>query len=73
VYGAFRITAVYLLFVLGLIVYSTFIVEPNTSAADPGEITLLGQVNQTVKLALVASPVALAPINWLAGGTRHNR
>lgn len=73
VYGAFGITTIYLLFVLGLIVYSTFVIQANTETADPGEITLLDQINQSVKLALVVSPVALAPINWLTGGTRETK
>jgi hypothetical protein len=71
IYGAFGITTIYLLFVLGLIVYSTFVVQSTTGSADPRDITLLGQINQTIKLALVTSPVALAPINWLTGGARR--
>lgn len=71
VYAAFGITAIYLLFVLGLIVYSTFVIQSNTASADPGDMTLLAQINQASKLALIISPVALAPINWLTGGTRN--
>jgi hypothetical protein len=73
IYGAFGITTIYLLFVLSLIVYSTFVIQSNTATANPGDITLLGQINQTVKLALVTSPVALAPINWLTGGIKRTK
>lgn len=66
--GALAITATYLLFVLGLIVYSTFFVRANLETENPGSITLLGQLNESIKIALLVSPVALAPINWLTGG-----
>jgi hypothetical protein len=68
-FGALGITTTYLLFVMGLIIYSTFFVHANPETEDPGNITLLGQITESVKISLLVSPVALAPINWLTGGT----
>src|SRR5260370_26828633 len=56
IFGALGITTTYLLFVLGLIIYSTFFVHANTEAENPGNITLLGQIGESVKIALLVSP-----------------
>jgi hypothetical protein len=68
IFGALSVTCVYLLFVLGLILYSTFAVVSNVQTPNPEDINLLSQIGQSVKLSLLASPIALAPINWLTGG-----
>lgn len=68
-WAALGITFTYLGFVLLLIVHSTYFVESNTESSDPGNVTLLGQLSESVKIALAVSPIALAPINWLTGGT----
>jgi hypothetical protein len=73
VYAAIGITAVYLIFVLVLICWSVYFIEANHESPDPGTITLLGQLDQSIKIALVVSPIALAPINWLTGGSSNTR
>lgn len=70
VQAALGITVIYLIFVLTLIIWAVFFIEANVESPDPGKVTLLGQLDQSVKIALVVSPIALAPINWLTGGSR---
>jgi hypothetical protein len=67
--AALVLSGTYLAFVLVLILYSTFFITANTETADAGDITLLGQLTASVKIGLVVSPIALAPISWLTSST----
>ena len=68
--AALVITMGYMIVVIMLIVYPLFIVDYSSLHFDPqpGE-TLSDQIAKTVKIALLLSPIALAPINWLTGGS----
>ena len=68
-WAALALSFTYLAFVLILIIYSTFFIAASTESADAGDITLLSQLTASVKIGLVISPIALAPISWLTGGT----
>jgi hypothetical protein len=68
VFAAVTLTSVYLVFVLVLIVWSVYLIKYNDPSLTLSEGTsLLEQIDKSVKLSLVISPVALTPINWLTG------
>jgi len=68
--AAVALTVIYLVFVLFLIVWSTYIVTYDTNVENlPESSSFAARLDQSVKLALLISPIALAPINWLTGGT----
>lgn len=69
--AAFGLTAAYLFFVVALLAYALFAVD--YSQIGDGRVAFPHQdveqrVAAIVKLALMVSPAALAPINWLTGG-----
>jgi hypothetical protein len=69
VFAALTLTSLYLVFVLALLIYAIFLIDYNASSAVLAEGTsFLEQIDGSVKLGLVVSPIALAPINWLTGG-----
>lgn len=67
VFAAITLTATYLIFVLVIIAWQIFIYDRPGSFDEKG-VSFLEQIGDAVRLALVASPIALAPINWLTGG-----
>lgn len=68
--AAIALTAIYLIFVLFLIVWATYVVTYDANVRDlPEGSSFAERIEQSVKLALLISPIALAPINWLTGGT----
>lgn len=68
VFAAITLTSVYLVFVLALILWSVYYIKYNDPSLMLSEGTsLLEQIDKSVKLSLIVSPVALAPINWLTG------
>lgn len=72
IYAAIGLTVSYLTFVLVLIVWSVYLIESNQKTLDPGRVTLLGQIDESVRIALLVSPIALGPINWLTGGGKNH-
>jgi hypothetical protein len=66
--AAAGVTLIYLVFVMGLLIYSIYFVRANVESAEPSNLTLLSQLSESVKIALLISPIALAPISWLTGG-----
>ena len=71
--AALIITLGYMIVVIVLIIYPLFIVDYQSIALEPqaGE-SLSEQIARTVKIALLLSPIALAPINWLTGGSANS-
>ena len=70
VWAALLLTGVYLAFVMFLIAWPTYIIDYNTGSVElPEGSSFLERMAESVKIALVVSPIALAPINWLTGGT----
>lgn len=66
VFAAVALTSTYLSFVLVLVVWSVYYIKYNDPSLTLSEGTsLLEQIDKSVKLSLVISPVALTPINWL--------
>jgi len=69
--GALTITAVYLLFVLFMLLNAVYWINYRELTAGaicpPPGSSLEEQVAAVVKVCLLVSPVALAPINWLTG------
>lgn len=66
VFAAVTLTSIYLIFVIVLISWSVYFINyDDPSFVLSGGTSFLEQIDKGVKLALVISPVALAPINWL--------
>lgn len=69
VIAATALTVTYLVFVLVLIIWSVYFISYDYQTMElPEGASFPEQINESVKIALVVSPVALAPINWLTGG-----
>jgi uncharacterized membrane protein len=70
--AALIITLGYMIVVVMLVIYPLFIVDYSSISLEPqAGKTLSEQIARTVKIALLLSPIALAPINWLTGGSEH--
>ncbi len=68
--AALLITAGYLTLIVYLLWRAIYLLEYSTDFLEPQPgASLEEEVSASVKLALLLSPVALAPINWLTGGT----
>lgn len=68
VIAAIILTLTYLLFVLVLIAWSVFFISYDSQAMElPQGASFPEQLSEAVKIALIVSPSALAPINWLTG------
>jgi hypothetical protein len=62
------LTSVYLLFVLIVILFPLYWVSYPTDTIElPQGASLTERMSDSVKYALLLSPLALAPINWLTG------
>lgn len=69
VIAAIAITVTYLAFVLVLIIWSAYFVGYDYQTKQiPQGGSFQEQIDGSVKYALLISPIALAPINWLTGG-----
>lgn len=67
---AIVLTCVYLAFVLLLIFRSVYLVNYNFGLPElPEGASFAEQLTESVKIALILSPIALAPINWLTSET----
>jgi hypothetical protein len=67
--AAITLTVTYLLFVLVLITWSVYFIAYDFHTMElPEGASFPEQLSEAVKIALVVSPVALTPINWLTGG-----
>jgi hypothetical protein len=65
--AAVALTVGYQLFVIGLVIWATFLVpyqHPAELVSPPGE-SFLDRIGGIVKLSLLMSPVVLTPTNWL--------
>ena len=66
VLAAMAITVTYLVFVLLLIVWSVFFISYDFQTKElPEGASFSEQISESIKIALIISPVALAPVNWL--------
>ena len=66
--AAIILTAIYLIFVLLVILFPLYWVEYPADVIElPEGASLTERMGESVKYALLLSPVALAPINWLTG------
>lgn len=69
VYAAIVLTITYLLFVLLLVVWAVYFVDYYPQADElPVGASFQERLSDSVKIALLVSPLALAPIAWLSGG-----
>ncbi len=69
VYAALVLTITYLVFVLMLIVWAVYLVDYYPQADElPVGASFQERLGDSVKLALLVSPLALAPVGWLTGG-----
>ena len=67
-YAALILTVTYLLFVAILIVWAIYIVDYLPQADElPVGASFQERLGDSVKMALLISPLALAPIGWLTG------
>lgn len=64
--GAIILTVTYLIFVLLLIIWPTYVMPYDfDTKALPEGASFSEQISESVKIALIVSPIALAPVNWL--------
>jgi hypothetical protein len=66
-FAALVLSVTYLTFVLIIIAWQGFVYN-SPSSFDEKSGSFLEQIGDAVRLSLVVSPIALAPINWLTGG-----
>jgi hypothetical protein len=68
VYGALTFTITYLLFVLGMVLWVIYIVDYYPESDElPVGASFQNRLDYVLKIALITSPLALAPIGWLTG------
>jgi magnesium-transporting ATPase (P-type) len=69
VYAALVLTITYLIFVLMLIVWVLYFVDYYPQADElPAGASFQERLGDSVIIALLVSPLALAPIGWITGG-----
>jgi hypothetical protein len=68
--AAILLTGIYLIFVLAMILFPLYWVEYGADVIHlPQGASVEERMADSVKYALLLSPVALAPINWLTGSS----
>lgn len=73
VFAASALTVIYLLFVFVLIAWVVYFVDYYPQADElPAGASFQERLGDSVKVALLVSPLALAPIGWLTGNHNHS-